>query len=71
MHPAAEAIRAQRLVAIIRRGRAEEAVTDGLALLNAGVRAIEVSLLTPDAFTALVGELRQIVPVLGRTMQGG
>lgn len=53
MNPAAAAIRSQRLVAIIRRASAEQAAHDGELLLKAGVRAVEVSLTTPDAFDAI------------------
>jgi len=53
VNPATAAIRSQRLVAIIRRASAEHAVRDGELMLKAGVRAVEISLTTPDAFAAI------------------
>ncbi|MEP6851973.1 MAG: bifunctional 4-hydroxy-2-oxoglutarate aldolase/2-dehydro-3-deoxy-phosphogluconate aldolase [bacterium] len=52
------AVTAQRLIAIVRAGSAGDALEIGSRLLAAGVRAVEVSLVTPDALDvirALVG----------------
>ena len=50
---AADTITAERLIAIVRAGSADEAVLAAEALLAAGVRVIEVSLVTPGALSAL------------------
>lgn len=52
-HPAAAAIRRQRVVAVIRATDATDAVATGRALLRAGLHALEVSLTTPDAVNAI------------------
>lgn len=52
-HPAVAVITRQRVVAVIRGGSAPEAVALGRALLRAGLRALEVSLTTPDAMAAI------------------
>ena len=53
VHPAASAICAQRVVAIIRSTSRARAVETGKALFAAGVRAVEVSLTTPGALDAV------------------
>jgi 2-dehydro-3-deoxyphosphogluconate aldolase/(4S)-4-hydroxy-2-oxoglutarate aldolase len=52
-----EVIRAQRVIAIIRAGSASAAVTSARALLDGGLRAIEISMSTPRALDA-VAQLR-------------
>ncbi|TQL47251.1 2-keto-3-deoxy-phosphogluconate aldolase [Homoserinimonas aerilata] len=46
-------LRAARLLAIIRGSNADDAVATGLALIDEGVRYIEVSLTTPDALRVI------------------
>lgn len=48
-----QAVAAQRVIAIVRRDSAESAVRTGRSLLEAGVRCVEVSLVTPDALEAI------------------
>lgn len=47
------AVTAQRVFGIVRSGSAEEAATGARAVLDAGLRAVEVALTTPGALTAL------------------
>ena len=56
-----DAIRAQRLVAIIRTSSAQEAREAARVLLSCGVGLIEVALTTPDALE-VVRELVDVVP---------
>lgn len=46
-------LRAERLLAIIRAPHAEDAIRVGRALLDCGVRLVEVTLTTEDALTAI------------------
>lgn len=48
-----EVIRAQRVIAIIRAGSASAAVASARALLDGGLRAIEISMTTPGALDAV------------------
>ncbi len=54
-------LQAERLVAIVRAPEADDAVRVGRTLLDAGIRLIEVTLTTSDAFTA-IDTLRNIAP---------
>ena len=56
-----ERLQAERLVAIVRAPEADDAVRVGRTLLDAGIRLIEVTLTTRDAFTA-IDTLRNIAP---------
>lgn len=47
------AVTAQRVFGIVRSGSAQEAATGARAVLDAGLRAVEVALTTPGALTAL------------------
>lgn len=47
------AVTAQRVFGIVRSGSVEEAATGARAVLDAGLRAVEVALTTPGALTAL------------------
>jgi 2-dehydro-3-deoxyphosphogluconate aldolase/(4S)-4-hydroxy-2-oxoglutarate aldolase len=49
----AGAIRAQRVIAIVRAATAEDAHAAATALLHAGLRAVEVSLVTPGALEVI------------------
>ncbi len=48
------AVREQRVVAIVRERSADAALERATALVDAGVRVVEVSLTTPDALGAIV-----------------
>lgn len=52
-HPAVQAIKRQRVLAIVRSSSAANAVAAGRALFAAGFEAVEVSLVTPDALRAI------------------
>ena len=56
-----ERLQAERLVAIVRAPEADDAVRVGRTLLDAGIRLIEVTLTTRDAFTA-IDTLRNFAP---------
>jgi len=56
-----ERLQAERLVAIVRAPEADDAVRVGRTLLDAGIRLIEVTLTTRDAFTA-IDTLRDFAP---------
>lgn len=56
-----ERLKAERLVAIVRAPEADDAVRVGRTLLDAGIRLIEVTLTTRDAFTA-IDTLRNFAP---------
>lgn len=53
-----EAIREQGVIAIVRASTPERAKADVEALIDAGIRAVEVSLVTPDAIEVI----RQVIP---------
>jgi 2-dehydro-3-deoxyphosphogluconate aldolase/(4S)-4-hydroxy-2-oxoglutarate aldolase len=61
VHPVVSAIRAQRVVAIIRAESCARAVETGRALFAAGMRAVEVSLTTPGGLDA-IAELNSYRP---------
>lgn len=48
-----EVLRAERVIAILRRSDAQEAVSTGKELIAAGIRVLEVSLNTPGALEAI------------------
>ena len=56
-----ERLQAEQLVAIVRAPEADDAVRVGRTLLDAGIRLIEVTLTTRDAFTA-IDTLRNFAP---------
>ena len=56
-----ERLQAERLVAIVRAPEADDAVRVGRTLLDAGIRLIEVTLTTRDAFTP-IDTLRNFAP---------
>jgi 2-dehydro-3-deoxyphosphogluconate aldolase/(4S)-4-hydroxy-2-oxoglutarate aldolase len=56
-----ERLQAERLVAIVRAPEADDAVRVGRTLFDAGIRLIEVTLTTRDAFTA-IDTLRNFAP---------
>lgn len=60
-HEVVDAIRAERVIGIIRRESAAAAIDHGRKLLEAGLRVIEVSFTTPDAAKA-VATLRSEAP---------
>lgn len=53
VHPAVVAIESQRVLAIVRSSTTAAAVEAGRALFAAGFLAVEVSLVTPDAVSAI------------------
>lgn len=52
-HDVVTAIRAERLVAIVRSSSADEALCTARHLVRSGVRVVEVSLTTPDGLAAV------------------
>jgi 2-dehydro-3-deoxyphosphogluconate aldolase / (4S)-4-hydroxy-2-oxoglutarate aldolase len=52
-HPVLAALRAQRVMAIVRADGAEQAYVAASRLIDAGIRAVEVSLSTPQALDAV------------------
>jgi 2-dehydro-3-deoxyphosphogluconate aldolase/(4S)-4-hydroxy-2-oxoglutarate aldolase len=57
-------VRRERVVGIVRRGRAADAYDDAKALLNAGLSIVEVSLTTPRAVD-VIAKLARDTPAIG------
>ncbi len=57
-------VRQERVVGIVRRGKASDAYDDARALLSAGLSVVEVSLTTPRAFD-VIAKLARDTPAMG------